>query len=145
MYRSYMAKPEEMERKWFVVDAEGKTLGRLASQVAAILKGKHKPIYTPHVDCGDHVIIINADKIVLTGNKLRDKIYYRHTMYPGGLKAIPYGKFLAAQPEKAVERAIKGMIPHTRLGRRMGMKLKVYAGPEHPHAAQCPEPLEIKA
>lgn len=145
MYRSYMAKPEEMERKWFVVDAEGKTLGRLASQVAAILKGKHKPIYTPHVDCGDHVIIINADKIVLTGNKLRDKIYYRHTMYPGGLKAIPYGKFLAAQPEKAVERAIKGMIPHTRLGRRMGMKLKVYAGPEHPHAAQCPEPLDIKA
>lgn len=145
MYRSYMAKPEEMERKWFVVDAEGKTLGRLASQVAAILKGKHKPIYTPHVDCGDHVIIINAEKIVLTGNKLRDKIYYRHTMYPGGLKAIPYGKFLTAQPEKAVERAIKGMIPHTRLGRRMGMKLKVYAGPEHPHAAQCPEPLDIKA
>jgi large subunit ribosomal protein L13 len=145
MYRSYMAKPEEMERKWFVVDAEGKTLGRLASQVASILRGKHKPIFTPHVDCGDHVIVINAEKIVLTGNKLRDKIYYRHTMYPGGLRAVPYGKLLETQPERAVERAIKGMIPHTRLGHRIGMKLKVYKGPEHPHAAQKPEPLDIKA
>lgn len=145
MYRSYMAKPEEMERKWFVVDAEGKTLGRLASQVAAILRGKHKPIFTPNVDCGDHVIVINAEKIVLTGNKLRDKIYYRHTMHPGGLRAVPYGKVLETQPEKAVERAIKGMIPHTRLGKRIGMKLKVYKGSEHPHAAQKPEPLEIKA
>lgn len=145
MYRSYMAKPEEMERKWFVVDAEGKTLGRLASQVASILRGKHKPIFTPHVDCGDHVIVINAEKVVLTGNKLKDKIYYRHTMYPGGLRAIPYGKLLETQPERAVERAIKGMIPHTRLGHRIGMKLKVYKGPEHPHAAQKPEPLDIKA
>lgn len=145
MYRSFMAKPEEIERKWFVVDAEGKTLGRLASQVAAILRGKHKPTFTPHVDCGDHVIIINAEKVVLTGNKLKNKIYYRHTMYPGGLKAVPYGKFLETQPEKAVERAIKGMIPHTRLGKRIGMKLKVYKGPEHPHAAQMPEPLDIKA
>jgi len=145
MYRSFMAKPEEIERKWFVVDAEGKTLGRLASQVAAILRGKHKPTFTPHVDCGDHVIIINAEKVVLTGNKLKNKIYYRHTMYPGGLRAVPYGKFLETQPEKAVERAIKGMIPHTRLGKRIGMKLKVYKGPEHPHAAQMPEPLDIKA
>ena len=145
MYRSFMAKPEEIERKWFVVDAEGKTLGRLASQVAAILRGKHKPTFTPHVDCGDHVIVINAEKVVLTGNKLKNKIYYRHTMYPGGLKAVPYGKFLETQPEKAVERAIKGMIPHTRLGKRIGMKLKVYKGPEHPHAAQMPEPLDIKA
>jgi large subunit ribosomal protein L13 len=144
MYRSYMAKPEEIVRKWYVVDAEGKTLGRLASQVATILRGKHKPIYTPHVDCGDHVIIINAEKVVLTGNKLRDKIYYRHTMYPGGLREVPYGKVMETQPEKAVERAIKGMIPHTRLGRRLGMKLKVYKGPEHPHAAQQPEVLEIK-
>lgn len=145
MYRSYMAKPEEMERKWYVVDAEGKTLGRLASQVAAILRGKHKPTFTPHVDCGDHVIVVNAEKVVLTGNKLRDKIYYRHTMYPGGLRAVPYGKLLETQPERAVERAIKGMIPHTRLGSRIGMKLKVYKGPEHPHAAQKPEPLDIKA
>jgi len=145
MYRSFMAKPEEIERKWYVVDAEGKTLGRLASQVAAILRGKHKPTFTPHVDCGDHVIVINAEKVVLTGNKLKNKIYYRHTMYPGGLKAVPYGKFLETQPEKAVERAIKGMIPHTRLGKRIGMKLKVYKGPEHPHAAQMPEPLDIKA
>ncbi|HNZ09578.1 MAG TPA: 50S ribosomal protein L13 [Bacillota bacterium] len=145
MYRSFMAKPEEIERKWYVVDAEGKTLGRLASQVAAILRGKHKPTFTPHVDCGDHVIIINAEKVVLTGNKLKNKIYYRHTMYPGGLRAVPYGKFLETQPEKAVERAIKGMIPHTRLGKRIGMKLKVYKGPEHPHAAQMPEPLDIKA
>jgi large subunit ribosomal protein L13 len=145
MYRSYMAKPEDIEHKWFLVDAEGKTLGRLASQVAFILRGKHKPIFTPHIDCGDHVIIINAEKVVLTGNKLRDKIYYRHTMYPGGLRALTYGKVLETQPERAVERAIKGMIPHTRLGHKVGMKLKVYKGPDHPHAAQKPELLDIKA
>lgn len=145
MYRSFMAKPDEIERKWYVVDAEGKTLGRLATQVASILRGKHKPTYTPHVDCGDFVIVINAEKVVLTGKKLTDKIYYRHTMYPGGLREIPYGKLLQTQPERAVERSIKGMIAHTTLGHKIGMKLKVYKGPEHPHAAQKPEFLDIKA
>ncbi|HOA15740.1 MAG TPA: 50S ribosomal protein L13 [Bacillota bacterium] len=145
MYRSFMAKPDEIERKWYVVDAEGKTLGRLASQVASILRGKHKPTYTPNVDCGDFVIVINAEKVVLTGKKMTDKIYYRHTMFPGGLREVPYGKLLETQPERAVERTIKGMIPHNTLGHKIGMKLKVYKGPEHPHAAQKPEPLEIKA
>jgi len=138
-----MAKPQNVERKWYVVDAEGKTLGRLASQVAAILRGKHKPTFTPHVDCGDYVIIVNAEKVKVTGKKVTDKIYYRHSGYPGGQKAISFEQMIAKRPERVLELAIKGMLPHNRLGRQMYRKLKVYAGPEHPHAAQKPEPLEV--
>lgn len=142
--KTYTAKPLEVERKWYVVDAEGQTLGRLASQVAAILKGKHKPIYTPHVDTGDHVIVINAEKINLTGKKLHSKRYYRHSGYPGGLKSITAGDLLNRYPERVIRAAVWGMIPHNRLGRKMIKKLKVYAGPEHPHQAQKPEKLELK-
>lgn len=138
-----MAKPQDVERKWYVVDAEGKTLGRLASKVAAILRGKHKPTFTPHVDCGDYVIIVNAEKIQVTGKKRTDKVYYRHSGYPGGLKATTFEQMIARRPERVLELAIKGMLPHNRLGRQMYRKLKVYAGPEHPHAAQKPEPLEL--
>lgn len=140
---TFMANPQNVERKWFVVDAEGKTLGRLATQVAAILRGKHKPTFTPHTDCGDFVIIVNADKIVLTGNKLNDKIYTRFSGYPGGLKEVTAKDLLARRPVRPLELAIKGMLPHNRLGRDMYRKLKVYAGPEHPHAAQKPEKLDI--
>jgi large subunit ribosomal protein L13 len=143
--KTFIANPEDVQRKWFVVDAEGKTLGRLATQVATILRGKHKPIFTPSVDCGDHVIIINAEKIVLTGNKLRDKVHYTHSGYPGGLKEIKYGDLLKTKPEYALTKSIWGMLPHNRLGRQMIKKLKVYRGGEHPHAAQLPEKLEIKA
>lgn len=143
MNRSYMAKPEEVVRKWYVVDASGRTLGRLASKVASVLKGKHKPTYTPHVDTGDYVIIVNADKIVMTGNKLRDKIYYRHTQYPGGLRSMTYGQFLEKSPVKLLEHVVRGMLPHNRLGRSMIKKLKVYASPDHPHQAQKPEVLEV--
>lgn len=138
-----MANPQNVTRKWFVVDAEGKTLGRLASQVAAILRGKHKPTFTPHTDTGDFVIIINAEKIVLTGRKLSDKIYTRFSGYPGGLKEIPAGVMLAKRPERVLELAIKGMLQHNRLGAQMYRKLKVYAGPTHPHAAQMPELLDL--
>lgn len=138
------AKAQDMERKWFVVDADGKTLGRLASEVAIILRGKHKPIYTPHVDTGDHVIVINAEKIVLTGKKLDQKMYRRHTGYAGGLIEVPYKKLLAEKPEFLVHKAIKGMIPHTKLGNHIITKLKVYSGSEHPHSAQMPEVLELK-
>lgn len=141
--KTYMAKANEIERKWYVVDAEGKTLGRLSSEVAKILRGKHKPIYTPHVDTGDHVIIINAEKIELTGKKLDQKMYRTHSLYPGGLKEVPYRRFLAEKPEKAVYEAIRGMLPHNRLGRQMIKKLRVYRGTEHPHEAQKPEVLEI--
>lgn len=141
--KTFVAKPHEVERKWYVVDAEGKTLGRLASQIAAILRGKHKPIYTPHVDCGDFVIVVNADKVKLTGKKLKEKVYYRHSGYPGGLKSITAEKLLEKKPERVIELAVWGMLPHNRLGRKMYKKLKVYAGPEHPHAAQKPEPLEL--
>ncbi len=143
MSTTFMAKPQNVERKWYVVDAEGKTLGRLASQVAAILRGKHKPTFTPHVDCGDYVIIVNAEKVKVTGKKVTDKIYYRHSGYPGGQKAISFEQMIAKRPERVLELAIKGMLPHNRLGRQMYRKLKVYAGPEHPHAAQKPEPLEV--
>lgn len=139
-----MAKAGQVERKWYVVDADGKTLGRLASEVAKILRGKHKAIYTPHVDTGDHVIIINAEKIVLTGKKLDQKMYTRHTGYPGGLRQVPYRKLIQDKPEFLVYKAVKGMIPHTKLGRQMITKLKVYSGSEHPHSAQQPEVLEIK-
>ena len=142
--KTYAAKPQEVERKWYVVDAEGQTLGRLASQVAAILKGKHKPIYIPHVDTGDHVIVINAEKVHLTGKKLHNKKYYRHSGYPGGLKTITAGDLLNRHPERVIKAAVWGMIPHNRLGRKMIKKLKVYAGPEHPHEAQKPEKLELK-
>ena len=141
--KSFMPKTGEIERKWYIVDANGKVLGRLASEVAKILRGKNKPIYTPHVDTGDHVIIINAEKIVLTGNKLDQKMHYKHSLYPGGLKATPYRKFLAEQPEKVLYEAVKGMLPHNSLGRKMLKKLRVYKGTEHEHQAQMPEVLEL--
>jgi large subunit ribosomal protein L13 len=140
---TFMANPQNIERKWFVVDAEGKTLGRLASQVAAILRGKHKPIFTPHMDSGDFVIIVNAEKIVLTGKKMSDKIYTRYSGYPGGLKEIPAKDLMASHPSRVLEIAIKGMLPHNKLGKQVYGKLKVYAGGVHPHAAQMPEKLEI--
>lgn len=143
MTETYVAKPADITRKWWVIDAEGKTLGRLASKVAAVLRGKHKPIFTPSTDTGDHVIVVNADKVVLTGKKLQNKIYYHHTGYMGGLKETTAGKLLATKPERVLELAIKGMLPKNRLGKAMGRKLKVYRGSEHPHAAQKPEKLDV--
>jgi len=142
--KTFMAKAEAVERKWYVVDADGMTLGRLASQVAAVLRGKNKPIFTPNCDTGDHVIVINASKVVLTGKKLDQKIYYHHSGYPGGLKETPYRKLLAEKPEFAVKHAIVGMLPKGPLGRQMARKLRVYAGSEHDHSAQKPEVLELK-
>jgi large subunit ribosomal protein L13 len=136
---TYMAKPHEISRKWYIIDATDKVLGRLASDVAKILRGKHKPIFTPHVDTGDHVVIINADKIKLTGKKLEQKQYRYHSGYPGGLKEVSYQTLMAKQPEKAITMAVKGMIPHNRLGREMMKKLRVYRGTKHPHQAQQPE------
>lgn len=144
MRTTYMAKPQEVERKWYIVDAEGQTLGRIASEVATILRGKHKPEFTPHVDAGDFVIVLNADKVKLSGNKLRDKIYYRHSMYPGGLKKTTAGEMLNKRPERMFELAVKGMLPKNRLGRQLFTKLKVYAGTEHPHQAQKPEVWQIR-
>ncbi|WP_102693572.1 50S ribosomal protein L13 [Rummeliibacillus pycnus] len=144
MRTTFMAKGHEVERKWLVVDAEGQTLGRLASEVAAILRGKHKAIYTPNVDTGDHVIIINAEKIELTGNKLKDKIYYRHTQFAGGLKTRTAGEMKEKYPTQMLELAIKGMLPKNSLGRQMFNKLHVYTGSEHPHAAQKPEAYELR-
>lgn len=141
--KTFTAKPHEIQRKWFVVDAQGQTLGRLATQVATILRGKHKPIYTPHVDCGDHVIVINANKINVTGQKLDQKIYYRHSGYPGGLKQVTLRRRLQTHPERVIESAVRGMLPKNRLGRKMFKKLKVYAGPDHPHGAQQPKPLDL--
>ena len=140
---TFMANAQNVERKWYVVDADGMVLGRLASQVANILRGKNKPIYTPHVDTGDHVIIVNASKIVLTGKKLDQKIYYHHSGYAGGLKEIKYRKLIAEKPEFAVRHAIVGMLPKGPLGRQMASKLRIYAGPEHEQAAQKPEKLEL--
>lgn len=142
--KTYMAKGETVERKWYIVDAEGMVLGRLASQVAAILRGKHKPIFTPHVDTGDHVIIINADKVVLTGNKLIDKVYYHHTGYPGGLRETKYRDLMKNKPEFAVYEAIRRMMPKGPLGRQMLKKVRIYRGTEHGHAAQQPEALTLK-
>jgi large subunit ribosomal protein L13 len=142
--KTFMAKSAEVEQKWYLVDAEGQTLGRLSSQVASILRGKHKPIYTPHVDTGDFIIVINAEKIVLTGNKLQQKKYHHHSGYPGGMKETSYKDLLAKKPEKAIEVAVKGMLPHNRLGSKMYKKLKVYRGSGHPHQAQQPEALELK-
>ena len=141
---TFMAKPNEVEQKWYLVDANGKTLGRLATEVATILRGKHKPEFTPHVDTGDFVVVINAEKINLTGKKLQQKKFYRHSGFPGGLKTVDYQTLLQTKPELAVEKAIKGMLPHNRLGSALAKKLKVYSGAEHPHAAQKPEVLEIK-
>lgn len=140
-----IAKPENIERKWYVVDAEGLTLGRMATQIAAVLRGKNKPYFTPFIDTGDFVIVINADKVVLTGKKLEQKMYYRHSGYPGGFKATQYRHLMEKKPAFVVEKAIKGMLPKNKLGRQMYTKLKVYAGSEHPHAAQKPEKMEIKA
>jgi large subunit ribosomal protein L13 len=141
--KTFSAKREEVRREWFLVDVEGKVLGRMASQVAAILRGKHKPIYTPHVDTGDHVIVINAAKVRLTGNKLQQKFYAWHSGYPGGFKSIIAGKLLKQRPERVIEYAVKGMLPKNKLGRAMFKKLKVYAGTEHPHQGQQPKPLIV--
>ena len=143
--RTYTPKVSEIQRQWFVVDAEGMVLGRLATEVATILRGKHKPTYTPHIDTGDHVIVINADKVVLTSNKAEAKMVYRHSGYPGGIKSTTYAKLLDEKPAEAVRRSVRGMLPKNRLGRQMLRKLKVYAGPDHPHAAQQPEPIEFAA
>ncbi|RAL23289.1 50S ribosomal protein L13 [Thermoflavimicrobium daqui] len=144
MRTTYMAKPLEVERKWYVVDAKGKTLGRLASEVAKILRGKHKPQFTPHVDTGDFVIVINASQVELTGKKLNDKFYYRHSGYPGGLKSISAGDLRATRPDRMIELAVRGMLPKNSLGRQQLKKLKVYAGSEHPHQAQQPVELELR-
>ncbi len=142
--RTYTPKPGDVERQWYVIDAEDVVLGRLAVQTATLLRGKHKPTFAPHVDGGDFVIIVNAAKVALTGNKRQDKLAYRHSGYPGGLKSIAYGDLLAKDPRKAVEKAVWGMLPKNRLGRKLIKKLKVYAGPEHPHQAQKAQPFEIK-
>ena len=134
--RTYSTKVSDIERKWHVIDASGKTLGRLATEAAVLLKGKHKPMYSPHLDVGDFVVVVNADKIEVTGKKLTQKIYYRHSNYPGGLKSVSLEKMLETHPTRAVEHAVKGMLPHNRLGAAMYKKLKVYAGAEHPHKAQ---------
>ncbi|MCK5880778.1 MAG: 50S ribosomal protein L13 [Sinobacterium sp.] len=141
--KTYSAKPETVEQEWFIVDAEGKTLGRLASEVAYRLRGKHKPEYTPHVDTGDFIVIVNAEKIQVTGNKAKDKIYYHHTGYVGSLKSISFEKLIDKAPERVLQTAVKGMLPNNPLGRKMFSKLKVYAGETHPHAAQQPKELNI--
>ncbi|MFK4180704.1 50S ribosomal protein L13 [Staphylococcus cohnii] len=144
MRQTFMANEANIERKWYVIDAEGKTLGRLSSEVAAILRGKNKVTYTPHVDSGDYVIIINAAKIQFTGNKEQDKMYYRHSNHPGGIKSISAGELKAKNSERLLENSIKGMLPSTRLGEKQGKKLFVYGGAEHPHAAQQPENYELR-
>ena len=144
MKNSYMQKKEEVVRNWYVIDAEGISLGRLAAKVSNVLQGKHKPTYTPHVDCGDNVIVVNAEKVNLTGNKLNDKIYYNHSGYTGGLRERTTKEMIENYPVEMIERAVKGMLPKTRLGRQMYKKLFVYAGPEHKHAAQKPEVMEVK-
>jgi large subunit ribosomal protein L13 len=142
--RTYSPKPGEIERQWHVIDASEVVLGRLATHAATLLRGKHKPTFAPHVDTGDFVIVVNAGKVALTGNKRQTKIAYRHSGFPGGLKAVSYGELLDKRPERAIELAVKGMLPHNRLGRQLIKKLKVYPGAEHPHAAQQPQPFEIK-
>jgi large subunit ribosomal protein L13 len=141
--RTFSPKPQDITRSWHVVDADGLVLGRLATHVASVLRGKHKPIFAPHVDTGDHVIVINAAKVVLTAGKAEKKFAYRHSGYPGGLKSEQYTHLMAERPDEVVRRAVRGMLPHTRLGRLQLSKLKVYPGPEHPHDAQRPEPLEV--
>ena len=141
--KTFSARAESVERQWFVVDAEGKTLGRLASEIASRLRGKHKPVYTPHVDTGDYIVVVNAEKIRVTGNKESDKQYHHHTGFPGGIKSISLGKLRAKAPERIIETAVRGMLPRGPLGRSMFRKLRVYAGPTHQHAAQQPQTLEL--
>ena len=141
--RTYTPKASEIQREWHVVDAENLVLGRVATEIARILRGKHKPIFAPHLDTGDHVIVVNASKVILTAGKGDAKLVHRHTGYPGGLKTITYNQLLATKPEEAIRRTVRGMLPKNRLGRQMLKKLKVYAGPDHPHAAQSPRPLEV--
>ena len=142
--KTFSARPADIEHGWWVIDAEGLVLGRLAAVVAGRLRGKHKPLYTPHIDCGDNVIIVNADKVKLTGNKFKEKTYYRHTGYPGGIKSITAAKVIGGQhPERLIEMAVKRMVPRGPLGRKILTKLRVYAGSEHPHEAQNPESLEV--
>jgi large subunit ribosomal protein L13 len=142
--KSYMARPLEVERRWYVVDAEGKTLGRLATEIAKVLRGKNKPQYTPHVDTGDFVVVVNAEKVVVTGKKAEQKVYRRHSGYPGGLKTTTYEQMMERRPTEILRKAVKGMMPKTRLARQQLRKLKIYAGPEHPHAAQNPQELEVR-
>ena len=141
--KTFVAKPAEVKRDWFVVDADGKTLGRIATEIARRLRCKHKAEYTPHVDTGDYIVVINADKVTVTGNKAKNKMYYSHTGFPGGIKEINFEKLLAKKPEMVLEKAVKGMLPRGPLGREMFRKLKAYAGPEHKHAAQQPQVLDI--
>ena len=141
--KTFVAKPETVKRDWYVVDAEGKTLGRLASEIASRLRGKHKAEYTPHVDTGDYIIVVNAEKVAVTGNKAQDKMYYSHTGFPGGIKSISFEKLIAKKPEMVIQKAVKGMLPRGPLGRAMFRKLKVYAGAEHNHNAQQPKQLDI--
>jgi large subunit ribosomal protein L13 len=142
--KSYMARPLEVERKWYVIDAAGKTLGRLASGIARVLRGKNKPQYTPHVDVGDFVVVVNAERVVVTGKKAEQKVYRRHSGYPGGLKTTSYEQMMERRPEEILRKAVYGMMPKTRLARQQMRKLKIYAGPEHPHAAQNPQRIEMR-
>jgi large subunit ribosomal protein L13 len=142
--KTYQATSQDRERDWYVVDAEGKTLGRLATQIAEVLRGKHKPTYTPHVDVGDFVIVVNAEKVAVTGKKREDKLYFRHTGYPGGIRSRTLGDLLERRPAEVIRKAVKGMLPRNRLGRQQLRKLRAYAGPDHPHQAQKPEPLELE-
>ena len=142
--KTYYAKPGEVEREWLLVDATDLVLGRMSTQIAHILKGKNKPTYTPHIDVGDFVVVINAEKVRVTGKKAEQKTYYRHSQYPGGLKATSYRTMMERYPERIIEKAVKGMLPKNTLGRKMGMKLKVYAGPDHPHVAQNPRKIELE-
>jgi len=143
MQKTHSVKESEINRQWWVVDAEGIVLGRLAAQVAHVLRGKHKPTYTPHLDTGDHVVIVNASKVKLSGNKINQKIWYRHSGFPGGMRELRYSKLMAERPALAVEKAVKGMLPHGPLGHTMATKLQVYAGAEHPHQAQKPQPMVV--
>ena len=143
--KTFVANPETRQRDWYVVDAEGRTLGRLATRIADTLRGKHKPEYTPHIDTGDFVIVINAEKVAVTGNKLRDKRYWRHSGYPGGIRSRTLGEMLERRPEEVIRKAVRGMLPRNRLARKQLTKLKIYAGPDHPHAAQQPTEMEVAA
>jgi len=144
MMKSYMARPLEVERKWYVVDAEGKHLGRLATEIVRVLRGKNKPQYTPHVDVGDFIVVVNADRVAVTGRKAEQRVYRRHSGYPGGMKETSYEQMLARKPTEVLRKAVYGMMPKTRLARKQFKKLKIYAGPEHPHLAQDPQTLEVK-
>jgi large subunit ribosomal protein L13 len=142
--KSYVARPRMVERKWHLINADGQTLGRLATEIVRLLRGKNKPQYTPHIDTGDFVVVVNAEKVVVTGKKAGQKVYYRHTGYPGGLKETSYEAMLDRKPTEILRRAVRGMMPKTRLGRQQLKKLKIYTGPEHPHEAQAPQPYEVR-